>query len=66
MMAPDVAREATMSIAEGEQRPFMNGSVISDKYYTLNPVRTTETGQPSADTAQVTSPPPPNQNLLKA
>jgi tetratricopeptide (TPR) repeat protein len=43
MMAPDVVRE-TMIITEGEQRPFMNGSIISDKYYSLNPVRTGEAG----------------------
>jgi Flp pilus assembly protein TadD len=39
MMVPDVVRE-TMIITEGEQRPFINGSVISDKYYSLNPART--------------------------
>jgi uncharacterized caspase-like protein len=39
MMAPDVVRE-TMIITEGDQRPFMNGSIISDKYYSLNPTRT--------------------------
>ncbi|MDR2194945.1 MAG: tetratricopeptide repeat protein [Treponema sp.] len=39
MMAPDVVRE-TMIITEGEQRPFMNGSIITNKYYSLNPART--------------------------
>jgi tetratricopeptide (TPR) repeat protein len=61
MMAPDVVRE-TMIITEGEQRPFMNGSIISDKYYSLNPARTGETGQTvpagTVNAPQIASPAP--------
>jgi tetratricopeptide (TPR) repeat protein len=47
MMIPDVVRE-TMIITEGDQRPFMNGSIISDKYYSLNPRNGAEGGPPAA------------------
>jgi tetratricopeptide (TPR) repeat protein len=53
MMAPDVVRE-TMIITEGEQRPFMNGSIISDKYYSLNSARPGgSTAVPAAIPAEV-------------
>jgi tetratricopeptide (TPR) repeat protein len=55
MMVPDVVRE-TMIITEGEQRPFMNGSIISDKYYSLNPVRTEGTAQAPPQTSPVPVP----------
>jgi tetratricopeptide (TPR) repeat protein len=53
MMIPDVVRE-TMIITEGEQRPFMNGSIITNKYYSLNPVRTGTT--PSGTTVAASVP----------
>ncbi|MDR1949339.1 MAG: tetratricopeptide repeat protein [Spirochaetaceae bacterium] len=60
MMAPDVVRE-TMIITEGEQRPFMNGSIISDKYYSLNPRAGTES-VPAAVPASVPQTAAPPQN----
>ena len=36
IMVTDVANE-TMSLTEGRQRPYMTGSIISEKYYSLNP-----------------------------
>ncbi|MDR0376968.1 MAG: tetratricopeptide repeat protein, partial [Spirochaetaceae bacterium] len=59
MMAPDVVRE-TMIITEGEQRPFMNGSIIGDKYYFLNPARVGEAGPAAPETAAVSTDPKTN------
>jgi hypothetical protein len=36
MVAVDVANE-TLALTEQKQRPFIRGSIISDKYYSLNP-----------------------------
>ena len=35
MMVADVANE-TMSLTGGRQRPYITGSIISEKYYSLN------------------------------
>jgi formylglycine-generating enzyme required for sulfatase activity len=48
LMATDVANE-TMALTGGKQRPFLRGSIISEKYYSLNPA---PASRPAAAPAQ--------------
>ena len=54
IMAAHVANE-TLSLTEQRQRPFYRGSIISDIYYSLNPVKSA----PPVEVVQDSAPPAP-------